>query len=62
MSDSAIVNTRGKKLKHQDDGENPNTDALVKELKKYFDTKLDAKKHQFTNENEKLAKIIKTDP
>ena len=61
MSDSDIVITRGKKRQHQDDGENPDTRTSIKELKKYFDTKLDPIKNQFTEENEKLAKRITID-
>ena len=59
MSDSDIVITRGKKRLHQGDEENPNTETSIKELKKYFDTKPDPIKDQFTEENEKLVKRIK---
>ena len=34
----------------------------MKELKKYFNTKLDAIKDQFTEKNEKLAKRTNIDP
>ena len=61
MSDSDIVITRGKNQQHQDDGENPDTRTSIKELEKYFDTKLDPIKDQFTEENEKLVKRITID-
>ena len=48
-------------MTNQEDEENLNTNTLVKELNNYFDTKLDAMKDQFMEENEKLAKRIKID-
>lgn len=62
MNDSDIPITRGKKQQYQNDGEKSNINTLVKELKKYFHTKLDAIKDQFTEENEKLAMRTKIDP
>ena len=40
---------------------NPNTNTFEKKLKKYFDTKLDAIKDQFTEKNGRLARRMKTD-
>ena len=60
MSDSDIIITSGKKRQYLKDGKT-NTNTLVKELKKHFDTKLNAIKDQdqFKKNNKKFAKRIK---